>query len=203
MITEEHIDAMHAFDQKAKAEFIRFLDTLSDEPYEAAAALILKSAAAGGRLHITGIGKPGHVAGYAASLISATGTPAYELHGTEAVHGSCGQLVRGDVVICISNSGEPAELLATIRAVQNNGCEVIAVTGKPESSVARLARVHLFAGVDCEGGPLNRAPRASILAEIYVLQRLSVLLQAHRGLTPDEYLLRHPGGSLGVRRENE
>lgn len=127
----------------------------------------------------------------------------YELHGTEAVHGSCGQLVRGDVVICISNSGETAELLATIRAVQNNGCEVIAVTGKPESSVARLARVHLFAGVDCEGGPLNRAPRASILAEIYVLQRLSVLLQAHRGLTPDEYLLRHPGGSLGVRRENE
>lgn len=76
MITEEHIDAMHAFDRKAKAEFIRFLDTLSDEPYEAAAALILKSAAAGGRLHITGIGKPGHVAGYAASLISSTGTPA-------------------------------------------------------------------------------------------------------------------------------
>ena len=187
MIAKEHMDAMHAFDQKAKAEFNRFLDTLDDAPYEAAAELILQSAAHGGRLHITGIGKPGHVAGYAASLISSTGTPAYELHGTEAVHGSCGQLVRGDVVICISN----------------NGCEVIAVTGRPESSVARLAGVHLFAGVACEGGPLNRAPRASILAEIYVLQRLSVLLQAHRGLTPDEYLLRHPGGSLGVRRENE
>lgn len=203
MITEQNIQTMHAFDEKAKAEFNAFLDTLCDEPYRAAADMILRSVEKGGRLHITGIGKPGHVAGYAASLISSTGTPAYELHGTEAVHGSCGQLVAGDVVICISNSGETKELLATIHAIRNNGCEVIAVTGKPESSVAKLASVHLFAGVGCEGGPLNRAPRASILAEIYVLQRLSVLLQAHRNLTPDEYLLRHPGGSLGVRRENE
>ena len=195
--------ALETFIETQRAEVERTLASFDAHTFDAAAQIIWDAQAAGNRIHITGIGKPAHVAGYMASLMSSTGTPTYFLHGTEAVHGSCGQLVAGDVVICISNSGETAELLATIRAVQNNGCEVIAVTGKPESSVARLARVHLFAGVDCEGGPLNRAPRASILAEIYVLQRLSVLLQAHRGLTPDEYLLRHPGGSLGVRRENE
>lgn len=204
MIAKEHMDAMHAFDQKAKAEFNRFLDTLDDAPYEAAAELILQSAAHGGRLHITGIGKPGHVAGYAASLISSTGTPAYELHGTEAVHGSCGQLVRGDVVTCISNSGEtggagspPSAPYATT-AAKSSPSRAGPNPPWPGSRVCTcLPAWHARAE------PLNRAPRASILAEIYVLQRLSVLLQAHRGLTPDEYLLRHPGGSLGVRRENE
>lgn len=75
----------------------------------------------GNRVHITGIGKPGHVSEYGASLLSSTGTPTYFLHGTEAVHGSCGQLVPGDVVIAISNSGETAELKATVTAIRNNG----------------------------------------------------------------------------------
>ena len=82
---------------------------------------------------MTGIGKPGHVAGYAASLLSSTGTPTYELHGTECVHGSAGQVVPGDVVIAISNSGETAELKATVETLKNNGAKIISVTGKPES----------------------------------------------------------------------
>jgi KpsF/GutQ family protein len=169
----------------------------------AAVTLILEAETQGGRLHITGIGKPGHVAEYMASLFSSTGTPAYFLHGTEAVHGSCGQLRAGDVVICISNSGETAEMRATATAIRNNGCKIISVTGKPDSWLARMGEVHLFAGVEEEGGPLNRAPRASILAETLVLQALSVALQEHRNLTPQEYVLRHPGGSLGVLREDE
>ena len=119
---------------------------------------------------MTGIGKCSHVSTYAASLLSSTGNPAYYLHGTEAVHGSCGQLAAGDVVIAISNSGETGELKATVLAVQNNGCKVIGVSGNPDSWLARESDAFLFAGVKAEGGPLNRAPRASVLAELLTLQ---------------------------------
>ena len=187
----------------ALAETTESVRTVDLNALNAAVTLILEAENQGGRLHITGIGKPGHVAEYMASLFSSTGTPAYFLHGTEAVHGSCGQLRAGDVVICISNSGETAEMKATATAIRNNGCKIISVTGKPDSWLARMGEVHLFAGVEEEGGPLNRAPRASILAETLVLQALSVALQEHRNLTPQEYVLRHPGGSLGVLREDE
>ncbi|MBQ6947360.1 MAG: SIS domain-containing protein [Clostridia bacterium] len=187
----------------AEAETTAFLQNVDTAPYYTAAEMIWQSRAEGGRLHITGIGKPAHIAGYAASLISSTGTPAYFLHGTEAVHGSCGQLSAGDVVICISNSGETAELKATAMAVRNNGCKVIAITGNDQSWLATFADAHIFAGVKEEGGPLNRAPRASILVETVALQILSVILQEKRDITPAEYVLRHPGGSLGQLRENE
>lgn len=106
------------------------------------------------------------------------------MHGTEAVHGSCGQLASGDVVICISNSGETAEMKATAMAIRNNGCRIIAVTGRPESWLATFADAHIYAGVKQEGGPLNRAPRNSILAETLALQALSVVLQEKRAITP-------------------
>ena len=185
------------------AEVERTLNDMNVKMYEAAAGIIWEAEKRGNRVHITGIGKPAHVAGYMASLLSSTGTPTYFLHGTEAVHGSCGQLVPGDVVICISNSGETTEMKATARAIRNNGCKVIAVTGNAGSWLAQFADAQLVAHVDNEGGPLNRAPRASILSEILVLQGLSVVLQEKRGLTPAEYVLRHPGGMLGQLRENE
>ena len=94
-----------------------------------AAELIRQAEQRGGRIHISGIGKPAHIAGYVASLLSSTGTPTYFLHGTEAVHGSCGQLKEGDIVIFISNSGETAEMKSTVSAAINNGCDVIGVSG--------------------------------------------------------------------------
>ncbi len=186
-----------------KNEIEGFIKTVDMQSYKKAAELIWDSQANGGRIHITGIGKPAHIAGYAASLWSSTGTPTYFLHGTEAVHGSCGQLQKGDVVVCISNSGETAEMKSTAIAIKNNGCKVIAITGNSESWLARFAEVHITAGVENEGGPLNRAPRASILVETMALQVLSVLLQEKCGITPQEYVLRHPGGALGQLRENE
>lgn len=190
------IAAMHDETQKT-------LDTLTMDFYKDAVQLIEQAIKAGNRLHITGIGKPAHLAGYAASLMASTGTPTTFLHGTEAVHGSCGQLVAGDVVICISNSGETAELKATAIAIRNNGCKVIAVTGNPASWLAQYADVHLTAHIDVEGGPMNRAPRTSIMSEMLVLQGLSVILQTLRGQTVEQYLRCHPGGSLGQLRENE
>lgn len=197
------MDALKSFIDISKAEFDRYADSIDCESVKAAARLIVESRKNGGRLHITGIGKPAHIAGYAASLISSTGTPAYFLHGTEAVHGSCGQLAEGDVVICISNSGETAELKATAMAIKNNGCKIISVTGNPESWLGKYGEVCLAAGVEQEGGVLNRAPRASVLAETYILQCLSVVLQDAVNITPAEYVKRHPGGSLGQLRKNE
>jgi arabinose-5-phosphate isomerase len=167
------------------------------------AKLIIEAKKRGNRLHISGIGKPAHIAGYAASVISSTGTPAYFLHGTEAVHGSCGQLVAGDIVIMISNSGETAEMKATVNAIKNNGCQIIGVSGKSESWLAKESAAFLFAGVKEEGGPLNRAPRMSIIAETFILQILSLYLQMDYNLDPKQYVKWHPGGSLGHLRENE
>lgn len=203
MISKESQDGLKNFVDVAKEEFEKFSATITSESYEKAVEIILNAEKNGNRVHITGIGKPSHVAEYMASLLSSTGTPTYFLHGTEAVHGSCGQLVPGDVVICISNSGETAELKSTVMAVKNNGCKVISVTGNKESWLAKEGDAFLFAGINQEGGPLNRAPRTSILAEVLVLQGLSVVLQTTRGLTPKEYVKWHPGGTLGALRENE
>lgn len=203
MLKSESKQAVDAFLASAQKELSAFAEQLSGETYEAASALIRESQSLGGRLHITGIGKPGHVSTYMASLLSSTGTPCYFLHGTEAVHGSCGQLRAGDAVICISNSGETTELRAAVLAVKNNGCKIIGVSGNPDSWLARESDVFLFAGVGAEGGPLNRAPRNSILAEILTLQALSVALQVEQGWDPIQYVRCHPGGKLGELREGE
>ena len=164
----------------------------------AAKQLILAAEAKGNRLHVTGIGKPGHVSGYAASLFSSTGTPTYELHGTECVHGSAGQTRPGDVVIAISNSGETNELKATVTCLKGVGVHIIALTGNPNSWLANEAEVALIAGVKQEGDSMNKPPRASILAEIIELQCLSILLQNEFGLDPKQYVKWHPGGALGA-----
>lgn len=197
------MNALEKFIETQRAEVERTLSAMEEAMFEPAAQIIWEAQEKGNRIHITGIGKPAHIAGYMASLMSSTGTPTYFLHGTEAVHGSCGQLVAGDVVICISNSGETAEMKATAMAIRNNGCKLIAVTGNADSWLAKYAQAHLPAHAQNEGGPLNRAPRASILAETLVLQGLSVVLQERRAMTPQEYVMRHPGGSLGKLREDE
>ena len=168
-------------------------------PFEAALAAIQAAAAAGGRVHVTGVGKPEHIARYAASLFSSTGTPATFLHATEVVHGSAGQIVAGDVVIAISNSGETAELRPAVEAIRRMGASLLAVTGRPDSWLARAADVVLDAGVTREGGELGLAPRASVAAELLVLAALSAALEQAGGFTKADYHARHPAGELGKR----
>ena len=195
--------ALEKFIAISHDEMNNMLNKVDFAAVEKAAQIIIDAKHNGNRLHITGIGKPSHVATYAASLLSSTGTPTYYLHGTEAVHGSCGQLVTGDVVICISNSGETMELKATAAAVRNNGCKIIALIGNKDSWLGAYADSCMVAKVEQEGGVLNRAPRISILSEIFMLQCLSVVLQEDAGITPQEYVKHHPGGALGRLRENE
>lgn len=200
---EKFKESYEMFLNAAKDETAKAIDGMDHPSLLRAAEIIWKSRKEGGRLHVSGIGKPAHIAGYAASLFSSTGTPAYFLHGTEAVHGSCGQLVPGDVVIFISNSGETSEMKATVTAVKNNGCRVIGVSSNPGSWLAAQSDAHLTARASREGGPLDRAPRLSIIAELLTLQALSVILQAEGDISPAQYVRWHPGGSLGKLREGE
>ena len=182
----------------AKESVDKYVAGIDFAALSAAKQLLLDAEAKGNRLHVTGIGKPGHVSGYAASLFSSTGTPTYELHGTECVHGSAGQTRPGDVVIAISNSGETGELKSTVTCLKGVGVHIIALTGNPDSWLAKEAEVALIAGVDQEGDSMNKPPRASILAEIIELQCLSILLQNKFGLDPKQYVKWHPGGALGA-----
>jgi sugar/nucleoside kinase (ribokinase family)/D-arabinose 5-phosphate isomerase GutQ len=189
----------HAALDIALEELAALRARLDPAAFAAAIAIVEASRAQGGRVHVTGIGKPEHVAHYAASLFSSTGTPATFLHATEAVHGSAGQLLPGDVVIAISNSGRTQELLATIETVKKLGARLIAVTGGLASPLAEAAEVVLDAGVAREGGGLGLAPRASVAAEILVLAALSAALEEACGFSRGEYHARHPGGSLGEK----
>ena len=202
-MNEKCKEACGFFLDTVRNDLSEFIDNIKYEEIEAAADLIKAAQQTGNRVHISGIGKPAHIAGYIASVMSSTGNPTYFLHGTEAVHGSCGQLVPGDIVIFISNSGQTDEMRSTITAVKNNGCKVIGVSGNPESWLAQQSEVHIFAGVKKEGGPLGRAPRMSILAETLVLQALSVALQQDKDITPQQYVKWHPGGALGKLRDDE
>jgi arabinose-5-phosphate isomerase len=171
--------------------------------FEPALRLLREVQAAGGRLHVTGIGKPEHVAHYAASLLSSTGTPATFLHATEVVHGSAGQILAGDAVIAISNSGGTREMLDAVNAVRDLGARVLAVTGNTGSPLAAAADAVLDAGVSREGGPLELAPRASVAAEVVVLAALAAALQEEAGFTREDYRRRHPAGRLGALARGE
>lgn len=188
---------LQGFLSNIRNEFDKNTESIDIESVKKAAGIILESEKKGGRVHVTGIGKPGHVAGYIASLLSSTGTSTYELHGTEAVHGSSGQVKQGDVVIAISNSGETTELKATVETLLANGAHIISCTGNPKSWLAKHSEACLLAHADMEGDNLNKPPRASILSEILVLQCLSVVLQNEKKLNLSEYVKWHPGGSLG------
>ncbi len=150
-----------------------------------------------GRIHVTGIGKPSHVAQYIAALFSSIGTPTYFLDGTEAIHGSAGQVDYGDVVIAISNSGKTEELKKAIITLKNNGAKIIGVSGGKDSWLFNNSDVFLYAGVNNEGDELNKPPRISILVEIFVLQCLSICIQKNNNLDLDTYYKWHPGGALG------
>ncbi|MCC0647343.1 SIS domain-containing protein [Clostridioides sp. ZZV15-6598] len=190
-------NTLPVFLENLSNEVATFIASIDEVSINKARDLIFEAERKHGRVHVTGIGKPGHVSGYISSLLSSTGTPAYILHGTEAVHGSSGQVLEGDVVIAISNSGETQELKATVETLKTNGAKIIGVSGNTDSYLKNSSDIFLFAGVKQEGDCLNKAPRASILAETIVLQSLSVALQYAKGLDAKQYLKWHPGGSLG------
>jgi arabinose-5-phosphate isomerase len=153
----------------------------------------------GGRVVVSGIGKSGHIARKIASTLASTGTPAFFLHPAEASHGDLGMVARDDVFIALSNSGESDELLAIVPLLKRQGAKLIAMTGQPQSALAREADVHLYAGAQKEACPLNLAPTASTTAALALGDALAVALMQAKGFTRDEFAAAHPGGALGRR----
>ncbi len=152
-----------------------------------------------GRVVCTGMGKSGHIARKIAATLASTGTPAFFLHPGEASHGDLGMVTDADVVLALSNSGESDEILAILPALRRQGNPMIAVTGRPQSSMARLADVHLDASVPAEACPLSLAPTASTTAALVMGDALAVALMEARGFTADDFARSHPAGTLGRR----
>lgn len=164
--------------------------------FEQAIALILQRQ---GRVIVSGIGKSGHIARKLAATLASTGTPAYFVHAAEAAHGDLGMITADDIVIALSNSGATEELLMLLPQVKRRGAKLIAMTGNPDSPLAREADVHLDAGVSEEACPLNLAPTASTTAALALGDALAVALLDARGFGADDFARSHPGGSLGRR----
>lgn len=152
-----------------------------------------------GRVVVSGMGKSGHIARKIASTLASTGTPAFFVHPAEASHGDLGMITADDVLIALSNSGESAELVDILPHVRRQGAGIIALTGRPDSTLARAAEVHLNTAVDAEACPLGLAPTASTTAALAMGDALALALLDARGFSAEDFARSHPGGALGRR----
>jgi arabinose-5-phosphate isomerase len=152
-----------------------------------------------GRTVVMGMGKSGHVGRKIAATLASTGTPAFFVHPAEALHGDLGMVAAGDVVLAVSNSGEGDELAVVLPALRRLGVTLVAMTGRPGSTLARHADLVLDSGVEQEACPLNLAPTASTTAQMALGDALAVALLDARGFSEHDFARSHPGGSLGRR----
>ncbi len=152
-----------------------------------------------GRVVVMGMGKSGHIGRKIAATLASTGTPSFFVHPAEASHGDLGMITAADVVLALSNSGEVQELTSILPALKRGGAALIAMTGNPESALARHAQLVLHCGVDKEACPLNLAPTASTTAQLAMGDALAVALLQARGFEAEDFARSHPGGALGRR----
>lgn len=150
-----------------------------------------------GRVVVCGVGKSGHIARKIAATLASTGTPALFVHAAEAAHGDLGMITRDDVLISMSYSGESAELLTIVPLVKREGTPTIAISGNPDSTLARHADVHLSCHVEKEACPLNLAPTSSTTAMLALGDALAIACLDARGFGPGDFARSHPGGALG------
>ncbi|CDS52894.1 Arabinose 5-phosphate isomerase [Polaromonas sp. CG9_12] len=154
-------------------------------------------AACRGRVVVMGMGKSGHIGRKIAATLASTGTAALFVHPAEASHGDLGMIQASDVVLAISNSGESEELVAILPVLGRLGVALVAITGGPESTLARQARITLDTSVAREACPLNLAPTASTTAQLAMGDALAVALLDARGFREEDFARSHPGGALG------
>ncbi len=152
-----------------------------------------------GRIVVLGMGKSGHIGAKIAATLASTGSPAFFVHPGEASHGDMGMITRDDVVLALSNSGETGEILTILPLIKRLGVPLVALTGRPQSSLAQAADAHLDVSVEKEACPLGLAPTASTTAALVMGDALAVSLLEQRGFTADDFALSHPGGALGRR----
>ncbi len=152
-----------------------------------------------GRVVTMGVGKSGIICKKVSATLASTGTPSFFMHPTEAIHGDLGMLVKGDVVLAISNSGETEELIRILPSIKRIGAEMIAITGNAASTLAKGADHHLSAAISKEACPLGLAPTASTTATLALGDALAMALLVRRGFQEEDFAFLHPGGKLGKR----
>lgn len=167
-----------------------------DQRFDRAVELLF---ACTGRVVVTGMGKSGLIGNKISATFASTGTPSLFLHPAEAIHGDLGRIVKGDVVLAISNSGETEEILALAPSIKRLGLPLIAMTGGPKSTLAGMADVHLDVSIREEACPLGLAPTASTTAALAMGDALGMALVERRGFTVEDFAVLHPGGKLGNR----
>jgi len=181
---------------RIEADAVAALIDRIDATFEQAVDMVLESK---GRVVVTGMGKSGQIGKKIAATLASTGTPALFLHPAEGVHGDLGMVMRGDVVIALSNSGETEELARMLPSLKRLGIQIIALTGNRESTLAKNSDVVLDVGVKEEACPLGLAPTASTTAALAMGDALAVALLDKRGFRPEDFACFHPGGALGKR----
>ncbi len=167
-----------------------------DERFERAVQIMVDCR---GRVVVAGMGKSGLIGQKISATLSSTGTPSFFLHPAEALHGDLGRLVKGDVLIALSYSGETEELLRLLDTVKRLAIPLISLTGRTESTLAQASDVVLDVGIRQEACPLGLAPTASTTAMLALGDALAMALLEIRGFTEEDYAALHPGGGLGVR----
>ncbi|NIQ93258.1 MAG: KpsF/GutQ family sugar-phosphate isomerase, partial [Desulfuromonadales bacterium] len=179
---------------QAEAEAVLALIDRVDDQFAKALDMIL---ACEGRVVVTGMGKSGLICQKIAATMASTGTPAFFLHPAEGIHGDLGMLMKGDVVIAVSNSGETEEITRILPVIKRMGLPLIAMSGNVGSTLSRAGDAKLDISVKEEACPLNLAPTSSTTATLAMGDALAVALLLQRGFKEEEFALYHPGGSLG------
>jgi len=179
-----------------EATAIASLESRIDDTFVAACEIIL---ACRGRVVVLGMGKSGHIASKIAATLASTGTPAFFVHPAEASHGDLGMITSEDVVLVLSNSGETDEVKQIIPLLKRLGVSIVAMTGKPTSTLATHADINLNVEVASEACPLGLAPTSSTTAALVMGDALAVSLLEKRGFTAEDFARSHPAGQLGRR----
>ncbi len=152
-----------------------------------------------GRIVVIGMGKSGHIGSKIAATLASTGSPAFFVHPGEASHGDLGMIMKNDVVLAISNSGETDEIITIVPLIKRLGVPLISLTGNAQSHIATQANVNLDVSVSKEACPLGLAPTSSTTVALVMGDALAIALLDTRGFTADDFALSHPGGRLGKR----
>lgn len=177
------------------AGILSLIDRLDDN-FVRAVGLIQRCT---GKVVVTGVGKSGHVCAKIAATLASTGTPSLFLHSGEALHGDLGMVMKGDVIVAVSNSGETDEILKLLPHFKFHELKLIVITGNPESTLGRAGEVVLNVRINEEACPLGLAPTTSTTAALAMGDALAVVLLEQKGFKPDDFAVRHPGGILGRR----
>jgi arabinose-5-phosphate isomerase len=161
--------------------------------------VVERISASNGRVVTMGLGKSGIICKKISATLASTGTPSFFLHPAEAIHGDLGMIVRGDVVLAVSNSGETEELVRLLPSIKRIGAEIVAITGNPQSTLAKGADYHVSAAISKEACPLGLAPTASTTATLALGDALAMALLLRKGFKEEDFAFLHPGGKLGKR----